>query len=114
MPPALIDMLSASLAARRRTGGSLMGTHLWQVGGKRLLRTVVDSEVRRIERHTKIEFSPHALRHYYYGASLISAGVPVPQVAKQIGHASAQVTMRVYAYAMADDEVRGRAAVAAE
>lgn len=113
MPPALVDMLSASLAARRRSDGSLAGTHLWtDTAGRRLLRTVVDSEVRRIVRRTGIDFSAHHLRHYY-GASLISAGVPVPQVAKQMGHASPQVTMRVYAYAMTDDAAKGRAAVAA-
>jgi integrase len=113
VPPALVDMLSARLAARRRSDGSLVGTHLWtDPNGRRLLRTVVDSEVRRIERRTGLTFSPHHLRHYY-GASLISAGIPVPQVAKQMGHASPQVTMRVYAYAMADDAAKGREAVAA-
>ncbi len=113
VPPELTAMCSAFLAARRRADGSLEGTHLWQApSGARLLRTVVDTEVRRIERRTGITFSPHHLRHYY-GASLISAGVPVPQVAKQMGHASPQVTMRVYAYAMKDDADKGRAAVAA-
>lgn len=110
VPPALVELLSASLAARRRGDGSLERTNLWEdPKGRRLLRTVVDTEVRRIERRTGIEFSPHHLRHYY-GASLISAGVPIPQVSKQMGHASPQVTMRVYAYAMTDDAAKGRAA----
>ncbi len=113
VPPALVAMCSAELAARRRADGSLDAAYLWRAPhGVRLLRTVVDTEVRRIERRTGITFSPHYLRHYY-GASLISAGVPVPQVAKQMGHASPQVTMRVYAYAMKDDADKGRAAVAA-
>jgi integrase len=112
-PQVLTEMSSARLAARRRSDGSLEGRHLWtDPAGRRLLRTVVDSEVRRIERRTGLTFSPHHLRHYY-GASLISAGVPVPQVAKQMGHASPQVTMRVYAYAMTDDAAKGRDAVSA-
>lgn len=113
VPAELVAMCSAMLAARRRADGSLEGTYLWQApSGARLLRTVVDTEVRRIERRTGVTFSPHHLRHYY-GASLISAGVPVPQVAKQMGHAGPQVTMRVYAYAMRDDAEKGRQAVAA-
>ena len=112
VPPVLVDMLSALLASRRRADGSLAGEHLWtDPNGRRLLRTVVDSEVRRIERHTGLTFSPHHLRHYY-GASLISHGVPIPQVSKQMGHAGPQVTMRVYAYAMTDDAAKGRAAAA--
>jgi integrase len=112
-PQPLVDMLSARLAERRRADGSLEGKHLFtDPAGRRLLRTVVDSEVRRIERRTGLTFSPHHLRHYY-GASLISAGVPIPQVAKMMGHASPQVTMRVYAYAMRDDDAKGRAAATA-
>lgn len=113
VPPDLVALCSTMLAARRRADGSLEGVHLWQAAdGSRLLRTAVDSEVRRIERRTGLSFSPHHLRHYY-GASLVSAGVPIPQVAKQMGHANPQVTMRVYAYAMKDDAEKGRTAVAA-
>ena len=36
----------------------------------------------------------------------------MPRVAKQMGHGSPQVTMRVYSYAMTDDAAKGRAAVA--
>lgn len=112
VPDDLVTLCSAMLAQRRRADGSLDGTHLWCApSGSRLQRTTVDSEVRRIERRTGLTFSAHHLRHYY-GASLVSAGVPVPQVAKQMGHASPQVTMRVYAYALRDDAAKGREAVA--
>lgn len=112
MPPQLVAMCSEMLAGRRAESGALDHDYLWQTdAGGRLQRTNVDSEIRRIRRITGIAFSAHHLRHYY-GAALISAGVPIPQVAKQMGHASPQVTLRVYAYAMKDDADLGRAAVA--
>jgi integrase len=49
----------------------------------------------------------------YYGASLVSAGVAIPQVSNMMGHASPQVTLRVYAYAIADDADGARLAVTA-
>jgi integrase len=112
MPPELVAMCSEMLAGRRARTGALEDGYLWQAtDGRRLQRTNVDSEIRRIRRVTKLSFSAHHLRHYY-GAALLSQGVPIPQVAKQMGHASPQVTLRVYAYAMTDDAELGRAAVA--
>jgi hypothetical protein len=83
----------------------------WQTDGGQLQRTTVDSEIRRVRQRTGITFSAHWLRHFY-GAALLSAGVPIPQVAKQMGHASPQVTLKVYAYALEGDAHLGRAAVA--
>lgn len=112
VPPQLIAMLSASLAERRLSEGAPPSGPLWaSPTGGRLQRTTVDSEIRRIRRKTGVAFSAHHLRHYY-GAALLSAGVPIPQVARQMGHASPAVTLRVYAYALAGDADLGRAAVA--
>jgi len=110
MPKQLVEMCSTMLAERRLAAGEF-GDNLWEspVGG-RMQRTNVDSEIRRIRSITGKHFSAHHLRHYY-GASLISAGVPIPQVSKQMGHANPQVTLNVYAYAMKDDVNVGRAAV---
>lgn len=111
IPPTLVELASAQLVARRLVDGTLDGEWLWQSPrGGRMQRTTIDSEIRRIRRVTGVHFSAHHLRHYY-GASLISAGVPIPQVAKMMGHASPQVTLRVYAYAMADDAEMARKAV---
>lgn len=41
----------------------------------------------------------HDLRHLH-ASLLLAEGVPVPEVAKRLGHASAQVTMSIYAHAL--------------
>ncbi len=113
MPHELVQMCSSMLADRRNRVAGDLPRYLWSSpNGERMQRTTIDSEIRRIRRLTGIEFSAHHLRHYY-GAALLSAGVPIAQVAEQMGHASRQVTLRVYAYAMKDDADLGRAAVAA-
>jgi integrase len=112
VPPQLLELMSAMLAERRTETGWIDGENLWQgPNGGRLQAHNVDSEIRRIRQVTGIHFTAHYPRHYY-GAALISAGVPIPQVSKMMGHKSPAVTMRIYAYAMADDAELGRKAVA--
>jgi integrase len=112
VPQQLLQMLSGMLADRRGPDGAPPSGPLWMSPhGGRLQRTTVDSEIRRVRQRTGITFSAHWLRHFY-GAALLSAGVPIPQVAKQMGHASPQVTLKVYAYALQGDAHLGRAAVA--
>lgn len=73
-------------------------------------RGSVDALVERTARAAGVVFSPHALRHYF-GASLISRGVPVTQVAGWMGHSSPRTTLNVYAYCMPRDDETGRAAL---
>jgi len=57
--------------------------------------------------------SPHGLRHLH-ASLLLDAGVGVPQVSARLGHASAAITMAVYAHALGDgqdDAVRAIASV---
>jgi integrase len=48
--------------------------------------------------------SLHSLRHTH-ASELLSKGVPIPTVAKRLGHANANVTLSIYAHALEADEV---------
>lgn len=43
--------------------------------------------------------TPHGLRHLHVSL-LLDAGLPLPQVARQVGHANTQVTASIYAHAL--------------
>lgn len=48
--------------------------------------------------------SLHSLRHSH-ASQLLSAGVKLPVVSKRLGHASPQVTSRIYSHALEPDEI---------
>ena len=48
--------------------------------------------------------SLHSLRHTH-ASELLSAGVPIPTVAKRLGHANANITLSIYAHALEADEL---------
>ena len=48
--------------------------------------------------------SLHSLRHTH-ASELLSSGVPIPAVAKRLGHANANVTLSIYAHALEADEL---------
>jgi integrase len=48
--------------------------------------------------------SLHSLRHTH-ASELLSNGVPIPTVAKRLGHANANVTLSIYAHALEADEL---------
>jgi integrase len=48
--------------------------------------------------------SLHSLRHTH-ASELLSCGVPIPTVAKRLGHANANVTLSIYAHALEADEL---------
>jgi site-specific recombinase XerC len=48
--------------------------------------------------------SLHSLRHTH-ASELLSSGVPIPTVAKRLGHANANVTLSIYAHAIEADEL---------
>jgi integrase len=48
--------------------------------------------------------SLHSLRHTH-ASELLSNGVPIPTVAKRLGHANANITLSIYAHALEADEL---------
>ncbi len=48
--------------------------------------------------------SLHSLRHTH-ASELLSNGVPIPTVAKRLGHANANITLAIYAHAIEADEL---------
>lgn len=48
--------------------------------------------------------SLHSLRHPH-PSELLSAGVPIPTVAKRLGHANANITLYLYPHALEADEL---------
>jgi len=48
--------------------------------------------------------SLHSLRHTH-ASELLSMGVPIPTVAKRLGHANANITLSIYAHALEADEL---------
>lgn len=57
-----------------------------------------------------IAVSLHALRHTH-ASQLIAAGVDVVTVSKRLGHASPNVTLRVYAHMFRNDDSKAAAAI---
>lgn len=56
--------------------------------------------------------TPHGLRHLH-ASLLIADGIPVPAVAARLGHASPNVTMKLYAHALPGQDVAAAQAIAA-
>jgi integrase len=48
--------------------------------------------------------SLHSLRHTH-ASQLLSQGVPIPTVAKRLGHANPSITLRLYSHALESDEL---------
>ncbi len=48
--------------------------------------------------------SLHSLRHTH-ASELLSKGVPIPTVAKRLGHANANITLSIYAHSLEADEL---------
>jgi integrase len=57
-----------------------------------------------------LSISFHALRHTH-ASQLIAAGVDVVTIAKRLGHASADITLRVYAHLYHQDDSKAAAAI---
>ena len=75
------------------------------VTGRALTKAIGGHLFEDIDAATGIEVSLHSCRHYF-GASLISQGVPVVAVSRWLGHSSPEITWRVYSYLMPNDEIR--------
>jgi integrase len=65
----------------------------------------VGARVTELMRKAGIEgASLHSLRHTHV-SKLLSHGVPIPTVAKRLGHANANITLSIYAHALEADEL---------
>jgi integrase len=87
---------------RLKAGPAWEGTGLVFTGerGQPLCQSTVQHALRReCERLNLPPMAPHGLRHLH-ASLLLEAGLPVPQVAQRLGHATPQVTMSVYAHAL--------------
>jgi integrase len=105
------DVVLTALAEQIRRWPRTDGLIFTSVTGHALTRSAAGHVFAGIERATGIDVSPHSCRHYF-GASLISAGVSVVAVSRWLGHASPEITYRVYSYLTASDDQIGRAAMA--
>jgi len=87
---------------RLKAGPAWEGTGLVFTGerGQPLCQSTVQHALRReCQRLNLPPMTPHGLRHLH-ASLLLEAGLPVPQVAQRLGHATPQVTMSVYAHAL--------------
>ncbi len=79
--------------------------------GRTVSHTTLGDWLRDICKAAGVTVLPcHATRHSY-ASLLISAGVPIPEVSKALGHASPAITMRVYAHVIDAKSRRGAAAI---
>jgi len=77
---------------------------LFHEEGRPVANSTWDYRVKAAQRRARVApFRIHDLRHHC-ASVLIAAGVPVPAITEQLGHASAQVTFTTYAHLLRDDE----------
>src|SRR5262249_7145743 len=66
-------------------------------------RHAIGAAMRRACRAAKLaDYSPHDLRHRYISLK-IREGVPVTEIAAQVGHAKKSLTLDTYAHVLIDD-----------
>ena len=75
--------------------------------GDQSVAYVTPTHYRRIFNKAKeaLRITPHSLRHTY-ASQLLTAGVQLPYIARQLGHSSISTTERCYARWSAGDEYR--------
>lgn len=104
----VLEALAETIRVRPRPDGAIFSS----MTGHALTKSVAGHLFDKIETATGFTVSPHSMRHYF-GSSLVSRGVSVVAVSRWLGHSSPEITWRVYAYLMTNDEGVGRAAMAA-
>lgn len=119
---ALPPMITAALAVQRarqdaqreRAGGAWQEHGLVFTGeiGKPLYHSTIQHALKReCARLGLPAVTPHSLRHLH-ASLLIDSGVPITAVAARLGHASPQITMRLYAHALSGQDVAAAEAIA--
>ena len=74
-------------------------------GAYLLPHLVSQTIVRRLQKAGVKDASLHTLRHTH-ASSLLSNGVPLAAVSTRLGHADANITLKIYSHALPDDDVR--------
>jgi len=91
----------------------------WQAGelvfssprGRALSQRTVEHALGRECRRLGVPvMTPHMLRHLS-ASLLLSRGIPIPDVARRLGHADASITLRVYAHSVAGGDEQAAAAL---
>jgi len=80
-------------------------------GGSLSASTVEGAMYREVCRLGLPRLTPHGLRHLH-ASLLLAEGVPVPEVARRLGHASPSITMAVYAHVTRRDDSAATEAIA--
>lgn len=118
LPPVAVAALAAQRHqqdAQQQAAGSAWQEHgLIFTGetGQPLYASTVQHALRReCERLNLPAVTPHGLRHLH-ASLLIADGVPVPAVAARLGHASPQITMKLYAHALPGQDQAAAQAIA--
>lgn len=119
---ALPPMITAALAVQRarqdaqreRAGGAWQEHGLIFTGeiGRPLYHSTIQHALKReCARLGLPAVTPHSLRHLH-ASLLIDSGVPITAIAARLGHASPQITMRLYAHALSGQDVAAAEAIA--
>lgn len=118
LPPLVTTALAAQRIqqkAQRERAGSVWQEHdLVFTGeiGKPLYHSTIQHALKRECVRLRLPaVTPHSLRHLH-ASLLIDSGVPITAVAARLGHASPQITMRLYAHALAGQDIAAAEAIA--
>ncbi len=110
LPAMVIDELKRCKAAQLQAGEWRGPDGLVFPGkdGGPMHQSTVQHAMRRLCAELGLpEMSPHGLKHLQ-ASLLLSAGLPVPAVARRLGHSTPAVTMGVYAHALGGDDTAAR------
>lgn len=116
LAPGLVPRLKEICASRprdqvlfRAPEGGLISRGAWG-NAWRAAREELEAWCREVGEVMPVDFTLHSLRHYY-ASRLVSAGVPIPEVARQLGHKDPAFTLRVYSHWVPEDRDQVRAAL---
>ena len=104
LPKQAVELLAAHLQANPRGRDDF----LFLIAGKPVSSRQLGPLFRKVAKRAGFEATFHDLRHHF-ASRLIDAGVSVVAVQRVMGHASARITLDVYAHLMpgSDDSIRG-------
>jgi len=111
LPAEAVAALGQQAAWQQRRGASEPWVFTAEGGGRLSPDTVRGALRRECLRLRLPRLTPRALRHLH-ATLLLGAGVPVPEVAHRLGHATPAITMSTYAHLLRPDDARATAAIA--
>ncbi len=115
LPPVAIDALKRQKAQqdawREDAGGDWSGYVFTNWAGQPLWASTVQHALKReCARLGLPPVTPHGLRHLH-ASLLLHEGLPVTAVSARLGHANPQVTMSIYAHALAGQDAQAAMAI---